>query len=591
VLAAAGTLSLAVSLHKLRLRKLRKAKAGLEAVVQKRTQELRDALELNRQQAEKLRESDALKSRFITNVSHEFRTPLSITLGTLADVRAGVFGPPSPEAAQELDTVIANERKLLRLINQLMAIARLDSGRLKLNVSEHDMVEVARDAVAAFSGVARRRGISLECTGEGPIHAYIDAEWMENVVANLLSNALKFTPPGGEVSVEVARERESGGIRIAVRDTGPGIPAQEVSRVFDRFYQTELGASSPQAGIGVGLSLAKEIVDLHHGEIRTRSEPGSGTTFEIWLLPGDAHFDRAQLTESHDRKEFDLEAETFAQELLWEETEAVEPLGGSPERPVVLIAEDNRDLQNYLIRHLQEPYRLIVAGTGTDAWRIVQAEIPDLVICDVMMPGMDGLQLCRKIRECPETDYIPVLMLTARDTLDDRVKGLDYGADDYLSKPFEIAELKARIRNTLQSRIKLRTRITADLALSAAKDMEGAVESADTLFLRRVYDVIREHAQDMEFSVELLARELAVSRMHLYRRLRAIAGKSPADLLMEYRLERSAQLLAARAGTISEIAYGVGFKSVSHFTRRFREKFGRTPTDYRGLAGKSAAYQ
>jgi DNA-binding response OmpR family regulator len=258
------------------------------------------------------------------------------------------------------------------------------------------------------------------------------------------------------------------------------------------------------------------------------------------------------------------------------------------ERLTAVVAEDNRDLREYLVRHLSHDYRVLATGNGQEALAMVNDETPDIVVADIMMPGMDGLSLCREIRSTPETDFIPVILLTAKATGQERLEGLGTGADDYLTKPFDIGELQLRMKNLLEARARLRTRLAAEYSLSSAVAEAPVPDSADKVFLRRVYDVLLQHAPDEDFTVEQFADEMNLSRMHLYRRLQEIVGKPPTELIMEYRLKRAAELLAARTGTVSEIAYGVGFKSLSHFTRRFRERFKCTPSEYRAQSDEAS---
>ena len=567
--------------HRLRLRKLSAVQRALESGVRERTGELTQALATIGEQADKLKEADALKSRFMTNISHDFRTPLTVTLGTLDDIQSGSFGPVPEEIATMLETVTRNERRLLRLVNQMLAIARLDSGKLRLRVVECDLASLAREIVAAFLPAANRKSISLELAAGVAVPVYCDPEWIGQAITNLLSNAIKFSPQGGRVEVAASLEPSTGKAVFSVQDDGPGIRPEDAARVFDRFYQAENSSTGSSAGIGVGLSLAKELAELHKGEISVLSRPGSGSTFRIALLPGRDHFDSDQIAVSRPAVCSNEELESLASDLLWEESESEQTAEDSSDKPVLVIAEDDRDLREYLCGRLAGSYRVLAAASGEAAWSLVRSEIPDLVISDIIMPGTDGYQLCREMRSCPETDFIPIVMLTARTETREKIEGLECGAHDYIGKPFEMAELQARIRNLLGGRERLRARIASELALEAATSRDGVPDSADAAFLNRVYETIRQHAHEQEFSVEKMASELAMSRMHLYRRLNAIVGKPPADVLLEYRLERAAALLAANSGTVSEIAYGLGFKNVSHFTRRFRERFGHTPSKHR----------
>ncbi|MBI4889687.1 MAG: response regulator [Acidobacteria bacterium] len=581
VLCAASLSALVFTAYRLRLRALSAKQAGLEREVRQRTGELTQALSVIGNQADLLRESGELKSRFITNISHDFRTPLSVTLGLLENLRDGLFGPVTEQMAGELEILLRNQRKLLRLVSQLLAVARIDSGKLQISAARLDLSALARDTTNLFQPVARQRRIALHCLAPHPVFAHADAGWIEQVLSNLILNALKFSPEDSQVLVDCSLHSPSGRPLLSVQDHGPGIAPQDLPRVFDRYYQAELGATMPHAGIGVGLSLAKEIVELHGGEIEVSSDPGAGTLFRVFLSPaGDAP---ANLPPPSASPLFDIS--TWASDVAAEHSPSL-PVSASPpdesaDRPTIVLAEDDPDLRSLLAQQLGRVYRVLPAAAGAEAWALVQSEIPDLVVSDIMMPEIDGLELCRSIRSSDETSFIPVILLTARASTADRLLGLEQGAIDYLAKPFDTAELLLRIRNLLEHGARLHARLAGLAAAHSTKTFDSLPESGDTVFLRRVYDRIRECAGDQDFSVEQLARHLAVSRMHLYRKLRAIVNKSPADLLMEYRLERAAQLLAVNAGNVSEIAYGLGFKSVSHFTRRFRLQYGCAPSQYR----------
>jgi signal transduction histidine kinase/DNA-binding response OmpR family regulator/streptogramin lyase len=580
-IAILGVFSAGFLAQRYRVIRLRAAKCALEANVQERTLELSKALKTISEQADCLKEAHALQSRFITNVSHDFRTPLAITLGTLTDIRSGFYGPVRAELDQHLETVMRNERLLLRLVNQMLAIAQIESGRLRLEVSECDLTALVREIIATIRPAADRKGVTFKLGAAELVLVYCDPEWAGQAITNLIVNALKFTPPGGGIEVAVRVDAATRQCVVSVRDSGPGISPEDVPRIFDRFFQSERETYGSSAGIGVGLSLAKEIVDLHHGQLSVSSVPGAGATFQIAFLPGYDHFESSQLSRAGPVLPSDRGLESLASDLLWDASEPGPIADDSLDKPVLVVAEDDSELRGYLCRHLAGEYRVLAASSGDAAWNLIRSEIPDLVVSDVMMPGMDGYQLCREMKSGPETDFIPLVLLTAKVQTADRIEGLECGADDYIAKPFEMQELLARVRNILEGRDRLRTRLAAEISLAAAVSRDAIPPSDDNVFLNRVYETIRRHAQDPEFSIEQMAKELAMSRMHLYRRLGTVLGKSPTDLLMEYRLERAAVLLAAQSGTVSEIAYGLGFKNVSHFTRRFRTRFGHTPSAHR----------
>jgi DNA-binding response OmpR family regulator len=480
-----------------------------------------------------------------------------------------------------------NERRLLRLVEQMLAIARMESGKLELRMVRCDLAALAGEIVSIFQPAAERKQVELQLQGECPVWVCCDPDWTGQAITNLVVNALQYSPAGGTVRVDVSSDPVTGQILLRVSDEGPGIGVEEAERVFDRFYQTQSGLAASYAGMGVGLSLVKEIVELHHGEVSVTSTPGEGATFEI-VLPGGGDLSASGEWEPDSSRAARHELEALVGDLISEETDLVDEEEGSGRR-LLVIAEDDRDLRDYLRTHLGTEYRLRFASSGEAAWNLVQAEVPDVVVSDVMMPGTDGYELCRRIRSSPETDYVPVVLLTAKAETGDRIEGLDCGADDYVSKPFEIVELRARIRNLLASRERLRARFAGEMAPAAVASPAEVPESADAVFLQKVTDTIRRNAHRQDFGVEQLAKELAISRMHLYRRLSELVGQSPADLLMEHRLQRAAELLKAKAGNVSEVAYGTGFKSVSHFTKRFREKFGHTPSEHRFLRQQSGA--
>lgn len=570
--AACLVVGLFYGLYRRRLIKLVESRRHMEREVAARTKELSQALELNQQQAQQLRDADALKTRFLTNVSHDFRTPLTVSLGALEDLQSGRYGALPEKVKLELARVARSEQRLLRLVEQLLAIARLDAGKLELRRQRLDLAALAQDVLQDLEGSAAVHNVRLELEKEAPVPAFADADWMREVLLNLVSNAIQFSPPGSKVLLRVRIDSMKRAV-CEVLDEGPGVEEQEREKIFERYFQSQHARASSRAGIGVGLSLAKEIVELHGGSIGVFAVQPKGACFRVELAAALSQDTAIPGTGDAVRP---------AQQMQLTEAAPVEEEGASEaDRPVVLVVEDDSELQQYLARILEDSYRLLLASDGKAAWELIRKEQPDLVLSDVKMPVMDGIELCRTIRSSEETDYIPIILLSAKVQLDARLEGMDAGADDYLAKPFSSAELLAKVRNTLASRQLLRQRIRSELAPRLAIAEEAVPESAEAAFLRRVFDALREHSADPDFSIELLAKDMAMSRMHLYRRLRELLGKAPADVLVDYRLERASQLLAAKAGTVSEIAYGVGFKSVSHFSRRFRDKFHCSPTDFR----------
>ncbi|MEP0547221.1 MAG: two-component regulator propeller domain-containing protein [Rhodothermales bacterium] len=568
----------------------------------RRRHELRHRLEIEQIEAEQLRELDRARSRFFANVSHEFRTPLTLTLGPLDDIKAGLYGPLDAPLAQQVDLARRNAGRVLDLINQILDVARLESGRTPLRARPLDLGAFVVAVAQPFQALAARKAITFEVDRPAtPIEVFADPLQLEKAVANLLSNALKFTPEGGTVRVTVAAE--GGMVHVAVRDSGPGIPAADVAHVLDRFYQVNESRQT-QLGTGIGLALAKEVVDLHGGTLAVESEEGFGSTFTITLPIGHAHLDPEQLVadEPWSPAETLQEGSAFlavpgGDGLAGEDTPAAEP-PIDDDVTTVLVIEDHAEVRAYVRRHLASAaegspaYRVLEAADGEAGLALAKECLPDLIVSDVMMPKLDGLALCRALKADPETDFIPVILLTAKAAPEDKLEALGEHCDDYLTKPFDPAELRARIANLIAVRTRLRERFRLEgitggddapvpLRLPAPQEMT----SADDAFLERVREAVEARLGDEAFSVSSLAEEVGVSRGHLHRQLKALAGQTPTDLIRTARLERAAHLLDGRAGSVSEIAYAVGFKSVAYFSDSFVRAYGCRPSSYAAREG------
>jgi signal transduction histidine kinase/ligand-binding sensor domain-containing protein/CheY-like chemotaxis protein len=542
---------------------------------------LRHRAEQEAAHAERLQELDHARSRFFANVSHEFRTPLTLTLGPLDDLQAGFHGPLVPAMAEQVDMARRNAGRVLELIDQLLEVARLEVGSTPLRAQRVELCTFVAQLGEAFRPLAERRSVALDLElPEAPLTVYADPAHLERVLANLLSNAFKFTCSGGTVRLTV--EAAPGAARISVHDDGPGITAADLPHIFDRFYRGNEAAGRHQPGTGIGLALARELVALHGGMLEVESEEGSGSTFTVSLLLGRDHLTPEQVVD-------DGPLEDWSSRLPLPSTPVEEPPAGEaadyaqeevPEdMTTVLVVEDNAELRAFIRMHLQGRFRVVEAADGQRGLELARRLLPDLVLSDVMMPGLDGYALCRALKEDPETDFIPVILLTARAAAEDRLAGLREAADAYLTKPFQVEELTTRIDNLIALRRRLRERFAGKLVRMRPAPIEMA--SSDAKFLDQVRSAIESHLADEDFTVEQLARLVAHSRGHLHRRLKEINGENPSDLLRRTRLERAAQLLEAGAGSISEIAYGVGFKSVSHFSNRFQDHFGVRPSAYR----------
>jgi signal transduction histidine kinase/ligand-binding sensor domain-containing protein/CheY-like chemotaxis protein/AraC-like DNA-binding protein len=553
---------------------------------------LENRLEIQHLEAEQLRELDRARSRLFANVSHEFRTPLTLTMGPLDDLRAGLHGHLSPAIAEQVDLARRNAGRVLGLINEILDLARAESGRETLHARRVDLGAFVTSVARTFVPLAERKAIAYDvhCTPEVGI-VYADPDHLDRALTNLLSNAFKFTPDGGAVRVTVVADDSSA--RIVVRDSGPGIPASDLHLIFDRFHRAKTAGTQP--GTGIGLALAKELVALHGGSIAVESEEGFGSTFTLTLRKGSAHLAPEQIVD--DGVAVMQTPRTGEQVALASVplNAPVVPNGDAAlgvvadDVTTVLVVDDNAEVRAYVRQHLAPRYRVLEAVSGEEGLELARRFLPDLVLSDVMMPGMDGYALCRALRADRDTDFIPVILLTARAEAEDRLTGLAEHADDYLTKPFDVRELLARIGNIIAMRRRLRERF-AGVGLTIHPAPAGA-SAADRVFLDQIRVVIEANIGDENFSVERLAGEVAQSRGNLHRKLRDLIGESPSDLIRRMRLERAAELLEAGAGSVGEIAYAVGFKSVAHFSNAFHEQTGVRPSAWREHAIAKGAAQ
>ncbi len=534
---------------------------------------LQHEVQLRDFQSKHLAEVDRLKSRFFSNISHEFRTPLTLILGP-AD--QAIEQTDDETVRQKLRLIKNNARKLFMLVNQLLDFSRLESGIMKLQVSREDIVRFLRRVVMAFESWAERKKITLEFKPETEsAEGFFDADKVEKIINNLLSNAVKFTPEGGKIEVGVSGDAgpnvAAGNLAITVRDTGAGIGAEHLPHIFDRFYRADDTHSAE--GTGIGLALARELVELHHGTITAESAPGRGSLFTV-VLPMDASAYASDEIVATPPVRDEQEAVGVSEARMADEpAPARTPAGG---RPTVLIVEDNADLRAYIREYLDAEHEVHEASDGKAGVQQSIDIVPDLIISDIMMPEMDGIELCRAVKQDERTSHIPVILLTARAGTESKIEGLETGADDYVTKPFDSKELLARVKNLIGQRQQLRKKFSSGVVLRPG---EVAVTSLDDALLRRVMDAVEKHMGEEDFSVGDLARDSNLSSTHLTRKLEALTNLSPAEFIRYSRLERAQELLEKRAGSVAEIAYQVGFGSPSYFSACFRERFGRSPSD------------
>jgi len=565
--------------------------SDLEQRVQLRTEELaRQNLKLEKQSI-RLKEIDQSKSLFFTNLSHEFRTPLTLTLGPLEDLSSGLHGPQTPQVLEQLELAMRNSRQVLNLVNQLLDIAKVEANQLSLEIKRIDLNELLIELGQRFTPLAERKQIRFELElHEQALWLDCDPNQLEKVFTNLLSNAFKFTPDRGAIRLLTtytdASEQTEASLIVTLTDNGIGIPKNQLQHVFERFYQATPAAQAKYPGTGIGLALVKELVELHHGQITVKSELDFGTCFTVSLPALSSH--EALISNSKKLENDNIQAPLFGTTDLYADDLSAQiqaqqnPNDESLElkqddRTCVLVVDDNSEIRSYISKHLMSHYRVEHANDGQIGLDMANNLLPDLIVSDVMMPNMDGSDLCKAIKSDPKLNYIPIILLTAKATETDKLEGLELGADDYLCKPFSIAELQARISNLIKSRRQLEARYKQPIELEVS---HIEVDSADQSFLKRLQYAIEKQLDDPDFGVEQLAKTLGQSRGNLHRRLRTLLNQTPSEIIRNIRLQRSADLLSQHAGSISEIAYTVGFKGVAHFSTSFRNKYGVTPSAY-----------
>lgn len=507
-----------------------------------------------------LQEMDNIKSRFFAGISHEFRTPLTLILGHAQEQLRKGSGPK-----EVFNSIHANGQVLLNLVNQLLDLARLDAGKFELKTSEVKLVSFLKSSIAIMHPLADQKNISISEVYD-PFEQVIRADQsvLEKIMHNLLSNAIKYTPAGGQVTVWC---RTAGNeLHLQVRDTGIGIPVHLHSKVFDRFFRaTETGE-----GTGIGLALTKELVELHHGCIGLESKPGYGSTFNA-IIPVEII---APLVANEIPLAHSLPLAEKKESPAKENLHSILP----EDEPVMLIVEDHDELREFIRNGFSSEYNVVTATDGNTGFEKAQLLIPDIIITDWMLPGINGSELCRKVRNTSSTSHIPLLMLTAKAGIESKLEGLESGADDYITKPFEWRELETRIRNLVRQRKVLQEKFSL---AGPWKVKHADVSSLDQRFLEQLYNVINTNLEDTTFTIEKLAKGTGVSRVQLHRKVKSLTGHTPSDLLRSSRLEQAAYLLRQNAGNVSEVAYRVGFENLSHFSKVFREQYGKTPSEFR----------
>jgi signal transduction histidine kinase/DNA-binding response OmpR family regulator len=542
-----------------RLQKLRAAKAH-------------QLLETQQALNEKLKETDSLKSRFFANISHEFRTPLSLILGPVEEqLRSSQL-----QAGQKKNLVMIqrNGQRLLSLVNQLLDLSKLEAGKMELSVQQGNLADFLHVLTASFDSLAEHRQITfIKNISSLETSVGFDADKVEKIVNNILFNAFKFTLAGGKVIFSFRIYAEKKEVMMSVVDTGKGIPKNEQANIFSPFYQLKNDGEEGQSGTGLGLSLVNELVALYGGTITLRSELNEGTCIDV-ILP---FLDPAATSEYYSHEAISDQVDKAIQVIAEEIQPSIEVT--VEEHQSILIVEDNADLRNFIASGFRNEFTILSATNGEEGYSLAMRHIPDLIISDVMMPKVSGLDFTNNIKTDERTCHIPVILLTAKADSTSRIEGLKTGADDYLAKPFSMEELQVRVHNLLDLRKRLAENLKKEFALQR-QEAEPEELSLDQKFILKVKSVIEANISNSMFSVEMLAGEVNLSRAQLFRKVKALINMSPSELINDLRLQRAAYLIRVKADNVAQIGYAVGFNEQSYFSKRFRKKFGVSPSEY-----------
>ena len=506
------------------------------------------------------------KLQFFTNISHELRTPLTL----IADPIEHIVNDENLTKQQRnmLQIVEKNVSILMRLVNEILDFRKIQNKKMELTLSEFELTHYLKEWANTFESIATKRKIKVESITPAPIRLCADIYKVERICYNLLSNALKYTSEGGSITIKAKSTDET--VEICIKDSGKGIAKEDIKHIFDRFYQVR---NSNKDGTGIGLAIVKAFTELQGGTAKVESEVGKGSEFTITLpkrVAGD-NFQPAE--ETYTMNDF-LDESSAVTDISTENKVSKITSDRQEDKPRVLVIDDNADIRAYATALLSDEYDVMEASDGSEGLKKAVREVPDVVVCDVMMSGMDGLECCKHLKSDSLTCHIPVILLTAKTLDEHRAEGYAYGADAYLTKPFNGNVLKARIKNLITNRKLMKIVFGND---AQQEPMEAVAQSAESLFVEKFRTIIQGNLGNSDLNVETISHEMGISRAQLYRKIKSITGISPNDIIREARMKRADRLLETTDKSVSEIAYEVGFSSPSYFTKCYREFFGRTP--------------
>jgi signal transduction histidine kinase/AraC-like DNA-binding protein len=549
---------------------------------------------LEREKAEELYQ---FKMRFFTDISHEFRTPLSLILAPMENILSKVEKDPNTEKQSQI--IRKNADRLLRLIEQVMDLRKIDLNKMKLSLSKGDIVAYVRDLTYSFEEIAIQRSMILEfSTDVESLVTWFDENKVEKILGNTLSNAFKFTPDRGKIQVSIQKlpgpVKSSGRhadpldmnefIEICIRDNGIGIPDEDKDRLFERFYMVERHDTIVRRGTGIGLALTKELVDLHKGTIRVESKENKGTNIVI-LLP--VISDPAKAGEMveilPERTKAGEPIQRFASaedhEYIYKYTHQKNLAHHDKKKPILLLVEDEAEVRAFIRENFESDFQIYEAADGKTGLEIAIRNDPDIIISDIIMPRMDGVEMCQKLKSDLRTSHIPLILLTARSSMESKMEGLGTGADAYLEKPFSLDLLKMQVGNILDNRKILRNKFSKELVL---KPSEIAITPVDAQFLQKAIDIVEKHMADPDFGSDAFCHEIGMSRSQLHRKLKGLTSQPASEFIRTMRLERAVRLLEQSQLSIEEISMNVGFNSPAYFSKCFKNHFGKTPSEHAG---------
>ena len=521
-------------------------------------------------EAKQLHEIDEMKFRFFTNISHEFRTPLTLIINPVEKL---LNESKSEEDKTLLSIIQRNANGLLELVNQLLDFRKLDVHKDTLNISVGDVVAFIKDICYSFTELANRKSINFSfSTSVSELRIEFDPEKMKKIVSNLLSNAFKFTPNNGKIDVNMGLTQQINDnkqlLKITVSDSGIGIPAKDLERIFERFYRVENPENGHQTGTGVGLHIVSEYVKLHQGDIGVESQLGKGSIFTI-MIPAKQHL-QEEIINQNLSNDIKSEDQTPEEEAIYEEHRK--------KLPLMLVVDDNEDFRNFISALFAENYRILKAEDGEIAYKMILDKMPDLIICDVMMPKIDGFELCKLVKQDIRISHIPIILLTAKAGDENKYRGLEAGAEDYIAKPFNMEMLSLKVSRIIERQKKTREQFKRKVDITTS---EVEITSMDEKFVKKAVALVEANISSSEFLVEDLCREMGMSRVYFYKKILSLTDKTPSEFIRFIRLKRAAELLVKSQLFVNEVSFQVGFNDPKYFRKYFKDEFGISPNEYK----------